>query len=113
MTTKTSQAVTQLVADGNSDEIDLSAIDEATWHITHSNGSGTPTSPATITVEVLGADTPNWDPTIEVVMSLVDGDIEQMELPIPRTANKARLKYVQPVGSTGHTLDAVCSMYVK
>ena len=108
MTTKTTQAITELTADGPSDEIDLSAIDRASLYVKHNNGSGTPSTAGSIALEVQGVGSSNWHPVQSLIFSKVAGDVEDGSFPIPDDAGKARLSYYAPSGTTGQTLNADC-----
>ena len=108
MTTKTSQAITEMVSDGFSDEIDLSVTDRATLAIKHVNGTGTITSGAVVIIEVQGGDSTNWAMLQSFILSSVASDVEEIVATVPDASSKVRLNYSSPVGSTGHTLNADC-----
>lgn len=100
--TKARIAATQLTASGTTAEMDVSESLRQTLYARLSNGTGTVTTPATVTVQVRPSGG-TFVPFHALTGSTAASDAWEVDL--PDDCAGVRVVYVAPVGPTGATLD--------
>lgn len=97
-------AFTQLTASGTSTALDLSAAYRSSLYLRHSNGTGSVTGAAILTVQVKpsgGAMT-----SLAVVLaSKTTSGVDHWVLALPDDAASVQVVYTAPTGASGYTLD--------
>jgi hypothetical protein len=106
--TRTSAALTQLTASGDTSDVDVSAAYTALFSIKHVNGTGTITVAATIQPKIShnGTDFFNYGGAFTCSTTASATEIFTLSLDLSEVPDaEVRFTYVEPTGSTGETLD--------
>lgn len=103
--TKARSAITRLTASGTGTALDVSASYAQTLYIRHSNGTGTVTTAAAITVQVKATGGTYTNLTTFTATNTA-AQIDHFVCHIPDDAASVQVVYTAPVGPTGFSLDA-------
>ena len=104
--TKTSAAIPQLTASGNSTTLSVTASYTHTLYLSHFNGSGSVTAAATAQVQIQPNSATRWYNLVLVTFGTTTGGTDSLPVDIPIDTTGIRIVYTAPTGPTGFTLDA-------
>jgi hypothetical protein len=103
---KTRTPVPQLTAAGASVAVSVAPSYRHSVYIRHANGTGAITAGALVKVQVRPQGSAAWFDLLSLAFGTNPSATETRVVPLPDDAAEARLDYIVPTGSTGHSLDA-------